>query len=396
MSLTAIRTHARQVYVPTVLVRLSEGMLAATLPLYLLDNGLSASRSSIVLASVGFGSLVAAIPMGMLLARHKVRDVLRWVGAIAALALVAVGAVPVTLAALVPLRMIAGLTQLSWLKGQETYLFRRLDPITRGTSMAGLAATNRTAYLVGPIVGGAAARLWSYEAAFALAAASTVLGVVLLLVAPVVPAVRMGFETMDRPVKMRAVAAAHLRPLVLVGVGQLCVGAVRLGYVTLVAFQGSAVGLSTTEVGLVLSLTFLIDLALFPVAGRIMDVHGRLHAIVPSFLLLSIATALVSVPTSLAGMLVVAVLAGTGNGLSNGTLFTLNSDLAPPEAPGQFLAMVGFLAAAGDLVGPLLVGTVTDAFSLATAGIAVAALGAVGVAIFVLGIGETRHLAHAP
>jgi MFS family permease len=393
---SAIKTYARQVYLPSALVRAGDGMLAAALPLWLLQEGLSASLSSLVLAAGGAGAVVAVLPMGALLARHPVRDILRWVGMVAAIALALLAAAPVAVVLLLALRMVGGGSQIAWMKGQETYLFRRLDPIRRGRSMSALAATNRVAFLVGPALGGFIAREVSFDACFLAAATSVAIGTTVMLPSPAIEAARLERMPEQRPHAIRDVIAAHRRTLVLLGAGQLCAGALRLGFVTLLAFRGDAIDLSATQVGLTMSTAFLFDLLLFPVAGRIMDLRGRLHAIVPAFGLLAIAAAAVGMADSYGQLLAVGVLGGIANGLSNGTLLTLNSDLAPADAPGQFLAAVGFVAALGDVVGPLLVGAMTDALSLGAAGIATAALGLTGVGLLWFGVGETRHLAHAP
>ncbi len=396
MPFSAIRTYARQVYAPTALVRMGEGMLVATLPLWLLDEGLSVSRSSVVLAAAGAGAVVAVLPFGALLARRPVRDVLRWVGGAVVIALLALAAVPVVIPLLVVIRMVCGGGQLTWMKGQETYLYRRLDPARRGRSMSALAATNRVAFLVGPVLGGFMARLGGFDAAFIAAAGVVLAGVAMMVLAPIVPAVRMERTADQKPHGMRAIMRSHRRVLLLLGAGQLCVGALRLGFLTLIAFRGSALGLSPSAVGLAFSIAFLFDLLLFPVSGRIMDLRGRLHAIVPAFGMLAVAASLVGSAGSLTQLVAVAALGGIANGLSTGSLLTVNSDLAPAHAPGQFLAAVGFLAAIGEITGPLVVGTLTDLLSLQAAGLVTGVVGLVGVALFWFGVGETRQLADQP
>ena len=75
-----------------------------------------------------------------------------------------------------------------------------------------------------------------------------------------------------------------------------------------------------------------------------MDRWGRRVVAVPSMFLLGLAHALLPLATTIAGLAVVAMLMGLGNGLSSGLIMTLGADVSP-ALPGPQAA--GLPAAAG-------------------------------------------------
>ncbi len=80
---------------------------------------------------------------------------------------------------------------------------------------------------------------------------------------------------------------------------------------------------------------------------------------------------------------------GVGNGLSAGTMLTLGSDLAPADAPGQFLAAMAAMQDSGKIIGPLLVGWMADTVGLGASAAALGVAMIVGLAWIVVLIGET-------
>ena len=89
------------------------------------------------------------------------------------------------------------------------------------------------------------------------------------------------------------------------------------------------------------------------------------------------------------GVVVAGALIGVGNGLSSGTMLTLASDLAPQESPSQFIAGFSAIQDGGQMVGPLLVGVVADAFGLGTSSMFLGVLLLAGVGLIVMTVGET-------
>ena len=79
---------------------------------------------------------------------------------------------------------------------------------------------------------------------------------------------------------------------------------------------------------------------------------------------------------STAGLLLVGLLMGVGNGMSSGLVMTLGADLAPPGQRPVFLGVWRMFSDAGNGVGPFVIAGVTAA---ATLGVGIAAMGAVAL-----------------
>ena len=131
------------------------------------------------------------------------------------------------------------------------------------------------------------------------------------------------------------------------------------------------------------------DLALFPVAGYVMDRFGRLFSLVPAFGLVTVGLVMLGFAESATPVIVAGMVIGIGNGLGSGSMLTLASDVAPAEAPGPFLAALAAIRNSGRIIGPISVGFVGAAFGLGGSAFVLAGLMVVAVAWIVVLLGET-------
>ena len=120
-----------------------------------------------------------------------------------------------------------------------------------------------------------------------------------------------------------------------------------------------------------------------------MDRLGRKWAIVPSFLIQALGMSLVPLTGSFLGLLLAATLIGFGNGFSSGSMMTLGADLAPENARGEFLGVWRLIGDVGSSGGPLIVGSIADAFALPVTALLMAGAGLMAGAVFGLLVPET-------
>ena len=262
--------------------------------------------------------------------------------------------------------------------------------------MALFGGTTRSAFLVGPVVAGAVAEFAGFPSAFLVAAVTTSVGALPLIVLRREEAQgtmiteqqqaepnRSSPKTTGRP-SLRP----HLRSLTLAGFGQVLVIAARSGRFVVLPLIGESVGLSPADVGLLIGLGGLADLLLFPVAGFLMDRFGRLYAIVPAFSFMGAGLFVLAAASTGLTVTVAAIIIGIGNGLGSGTMLTLSADLAPAESPSGFLAALGTIRDAGKVAGPLAVGIITEAASLSVSATVMGATALAAAAVIAFGIGE--------
>ncbi len=389
------------VYLPCFFINGGTAMLVPLLPLYLADVGLSESLLGLVIAAAGIGGMVSQIGWGRLIDRVGENTVLIMsVGVI--VFSVAVFGVIGSAVALAALRLFGGAGSAGWVLSRQTFLTHATDPTTRGKAMALFGGTTRSAFLVGPVIAGAVAEFAGFPAAFLVAAITTAVGALPLIFLRQRDGEDRTFrrtaDSQEKPKAARPSLRPHLSNLALAGSGQVLVIAVRSGRFVVLPLIGESVGLSPTDVGLLIGLGGLADLLLFPVAGVLMDRFGRLYAIVPAFTLMGAGLFLLATATTGLAVTIAAVVIGIGNGLGSGTMLTLSADLAPPDAPSGFLAALGTIRDAGKVAGPLAVGVITDVASLSVSATVMGATALAAAGVIAFGIGETldKSPAHVP
>ena len=383
----------RSVYVPSVMLAVGEGMLVPVLPLYVAATGAPFWLVGVVLAAESLGMLIGDVPAGALLRRldRKVTMLLgvAMVGcAVAAMAFVE-GVVSVLL-----LRLLAGLGAALWGISRHTFLTTAVPARQRGRAIAAFGGAQRVGLLAGPALGGVVAATGGYDAAFltygGIAAAAFAVCAVFLERAE-----RPGLVPSRHVGALAAIAAVvrdHGRVLAVAGAGQFMAQGIRSGRkIVLPLFGATVLGLSVEQVGWIVSIGAAFDVALFPLAGWVMDRYGRKHAIVPSFLMQAVGMALVPLAGGFVGLAAAAALIGFGNGLSSGTMMTVASDLAPDDAVGEFIGVWRLLGDGGAMGGPIVVGALADLLTLPLATVAIASVGVGAALTFAYGVPETRR-----
>ena len=85
----------------------------------------------------------------------------------------------------------------------------------------------------------------------------------------------------------------------------------------------------------------------------------------------------------------VAAIAGGGNGFSSGLVMTLGADNAPADLRGPFLGVYRMVTGFGDILGPIVTGSLSQALSLKLNASITAAVGFFGAFWLILTVKET-------
>lgn len=382
----------RSVFAPTIMLAFAEGMLVPVLPLYVASLGVPFWWVGLVLAAEAIGMLIADLPAGALLGRID-RKVAMLLGivllGVAALALARADGVVQVFA----LRLLAGLGETLWGISRHAYLTGAVPLRQRGRMIAAFGGATRIGMLAGPALGGVIAATGGFRATFLAYAAVAALAFLFSLVfLERAPAPARAASAGRGGGMWAAVWRGQVRTLAAAGVGSLMAQAIRAGRrIVIPLFGATMLGLDVQQVGWIVSAAAAFDVSLFPVAGWLMDRFGRKWAIVPSFTLQALGMALVPLADGFGTLAAAACLIGLGNGLGSGTIMTLGSDLAPPEAVGEFLGVWRLIGDGGSMGGPVLVGALADVLSLPLATLAIAAVGAGAALTFAFGVPETLH-----
>ncbi|HET8986541.1 MAG TPA: MFS transporter [Trueperaceae bacterium] len=387
------------VYVPTAIFSLCDGLLVPTLPLFVASFEVSLATVGLALAGEAVGMLLADLPAGWLLGRVAPKVAMLTGGLLTACAVLLTTIAP-TLALVVVLRVIAGAGLALFSLSRHAYLAHATRSADRGRAIAIYGGINRLGVFIGPAVGGALAALVGLRAPFLLYGV-LILGA-LVLVMFFIPSeadigTRHGRPDAPPAQRRREALRASSTTLANAGFGQILGQAVRAGRRVLIPLYAAQVlGLDVAAVGIIVSVSGLIDMLMFYPAGWLMDRRGRKHAIVPCFIVMGLGIAMVPLASGFWLLMLAGIVIGVGNGLGSGTMMTIGADLAPREAMGEFLGIWRMIGDVGMVGGPVLIGAVAQSLSLGSAATAVAGLSFGAALWFAKRVPETLERTQRP
>ncbi len=376
------------VYVPSLLMAISQEALTILLPLYVVELGASPALAAVIVGLRGVGVLLFDVPAGMLVARFGDKPVL-----LGGLVLILAGLL--TLGVATDLRWLGlaavalGSGNAAWMLGRQSYLADTCAPQELGRAIAAMAGLQRGGALIGPIVGGAIASFADYPTAFLAGAASAVVaaGTVLAFARVVDVHHEPGDSSLSGTIR---VLRRHAKVFATAGVGALVLQLMRATRQLLVPLFGQAVGLDVAAIGAVYSLGTVVDISLFYPSGILADRFGRKWSAVPSMTIYSIGLALLPLASGFYTLLAATLLLGFANGIGTGVVMIIGADLSRASGQqGQFLGLWRLIGDVGVSVAPLMSGVLVGAVSLGAASLAVAGIGVAGSLLMGLCVAET-------
>jgi MFS family permease len=376
------------VYVPSLLMAVSQEALTILLPLYVLELGASAVFAAWVVFLRGFGILLFDVPAGMLVARFGDKPVL-----LGGLALLLAGLLTLGLTAnpwALGIASIAlGSGHAAWMLGRQSYLADVCARHELGRAIAAMAGLQRGGALVGPVAGGVIAGWAGYPTAFIAGAASAVIAGVLVVVfaRDVESHVPHGDVGVAGTVR---VLRTQWREFATAGTSALVLQLMRATRQLLVPLFGQSAGLGVSAIGLAYSVGTVVDIAMFYPSGVLADRWGRKWSALPSMALYTLGLALLPLAGGFYSLVAVAVLLGFANGVGTGVVMIIGADLArASQQQGQFLGLWRLIGDLGISLAPLLSGVLVDVAGLAAASLAIAGIGLAGSLVMAFLVAET-------
>jgi MFS family permease len=248
---------------------------------------------------------------------------------------------------------------------------------------------NRIGNFIGPVVGGYLGQHVGLESAFY---AQAVMG--LGAAAMMFLVVREGSGAEDltgRGLGHRLLQTTieHRGVFLRAGLPVMTLSLLRQARQVFMPLWGDEIGLDVSQIGLLTSISYLVDAAVFYPSGWIMDSLGRKWAGVPCLAILALGLLILPLTHDFASFTIVAVLTGVGNGFGSGINMTLGADFAPEDRRGEFLGVWRLVSDVGQAGGPLVIGVLTGIGSLAIASAASGGIGVLGTAALLLFVPET-------
>jgi MFS family permease len=353
------------VYAPAALLAFGQGMLLTILPLYAASIGTSYGIAGLIVAAAALGTLITDVPAGAVLTRIGLRRAMM-VGTL----LVSISTMALALSdpiwLIISLRAIAGVGTALWGLSRHAFIAAAVHPAERGRAISVFGGINRIGVLAGPAAGGLLVSAAGFDVGFV--AAGVMSGAALIVAMKYIRVDTHDARAVsgrDRWSLVRKVIKENGRDLGAAGLAQTFAQMVRAGRQFIIPVYGSAVlGLSAAEIGVIMTIATILDVAMFVPAGILMDRWGRKTASVPSFAIMAIGIALIPLTSSYVELLIAACIIGLGNGIGSGSMMTLGADLAPRGATGEFLGIWRLIGDAGGFLGPIAVGAIAASTSL--------------------------------
>ncbi|HLF12422.1 MAG TPA: MFS transporter [Gammaproteobacteria bacterium] len=378
------------VYVPSLLMAISQEALTILLPLYVLELGASPAFAALIVGLRGIGVLLFDVPAGMLVARFGDKPVLLGGLGLILSGLLVLGFTAEPLA--LGLAAVAlGFGHAAWMLGRQSYLADTCATHELGRAIAVMAGLHRGGALIGPLVGGLIAGFADYPTAFIAGAACAVVAAALVLAFTrhVAPSHDQGDNSLAGTLR---VLRSQRQVLATAGISALALQLMRATRQLLVPLFGQSLGLDVAAIGLAYSLGAVVDISLFYPSGVLADRWGRKWSAVPSMTLYALGLAVLPLATGFYSLLAATMLLGLANGLGTGVVMIIGADLArQSRQQGQFLGVWRLIGDLGISIAPLLSGVLVDAASLAAASLTVAGIGFAGSLVMILLVAETLH-----
>ncbi|SPF69496.1 Sugar transporter, conserved site [Propionibacterium ruminifibrarum] len=370
------------VYGPTVLASIGFGAVIPLVAIQARALGASVGVAAFITALTGIAQVIGDLPAGTVTDRigEKYSIVLACLVDAAAMAVVFCSGSLVVLALAV---FCHGLTGSVFGLARQTYLTERVPLGWRARAMSTLGGVMRIGWFVGPLAAAAIVNRWGLTAAFAFAAAMSLVAAAVTLTMPTLPGEEPGLagirqRNRGEHARTLSVLRRNRHVLLTLGVGCLALQLVRAVRQTIVPLWCEAHGISAATTSLIYSMSMGCDVLLFFPGGFIMDRLGRRWVTLPAICTMSIGLLVLPLTHHVGTIVLVAALLGLGNGVSSGIIVTLGADASPVRGRAQFLAGWRLFADSGNALGPLVVSGVASLAGLPVSALTVGGIGLLG------------------
>lgn len=330
------------------------------LPLYAASLGASYSLVGLVIGVYGITQLILRVPQGVLSDRwHRRRLFVIMALGISAISALGMWLVP-NIYALLFFRSLSGVAATAWVI--FVVLFASYFSVSESPKAYGIMnSLGFIGQMVGMFAGGLISEWMGWSATFALAALGGVAGFALSFAVP--ENVTLG----KAPLQIAEIPGIISDASLLTAAGmailvQLVVYGTMFGFVPVAARN---LGASNFELGLLTTLTVVPAIAASFFAGTwFLRTIGRKQSLILGFAFLGISAAAVPFLTNLYELYLLQMIGGFGRGLLFPLLMVLSVQSIDDSRKATGMGVFQSLYAAGMFIGPVVVGLVSDSFSL--------------------------------
>jgi len=278
-----------------------------------------------------------------------------------------------------------------WDLTRLTYIRNNIPIEIRGRVLSGMGGLFRLSRIIGPLAGGFLITFFGYKYMFFFQAILIFLAIILIIF--LLRGNRASvFESKNEPLSyLKQHLFKNRRNITAATIGIIGISILRVSRDFILPLWADHIGITITALGMATSISAIVELSLFYPAGWIMDNIGRKWTIVPATLIMTSAFMLVPLTSTFSGFLIIITMINIGNGLASGINMTLGTDLAPSKSPGQFLGLWRFFSDGAMATGPLLIGFISNSFSLGVSPIVIGSMGFFTAAVMMKFMDRMKH-----
>ncbi len=392
----------------TFLVMAGQGVVSPVTPLFAKDFGVSTTMVGLTLTVFAAARLVLNVPAGIIADRFGRRVLLIGGPIITSIGMFGSGAAG-DIWTLLAWRFVAGAGSAFYMSGALVYLIDIAGP----DRMSRYVATNQWALslgvALGPGLGGLIADRYGLASPFQVVGALAIVAAV--YAARRLPETRSMADTSagaddttaegttdDAPVTSRSAARTLLwsGPFLALAATTMTIFMIRAGArAVLVPLRAdTALGWGPSEIGLVFTLTGAMTLFTLLPAARFADRVGRRHLILFSGVMAGLGPMLIASSTAPTVFVLGNVVMSLGTGTAGPAPSAFAADITPAHIRGLGVAIYRSAGDVGFLLGPFLLGWLSDETSIGTALVVAGALVAAAGAAFM--VTQRHHPAAGP
>ncbi len=378
----SLRTMAVKVYSPSLLYGLGLGAVTPIIALSALGRGASVATAALVVTLVGVGSLISNIPAAVLTTRFGERIAMVAAAGWASLGMV-LGIIPSNLGLFAVGVTMLGMAGAVFNLARQTYLAEAVPLQFRARAMSSLGGVMRIGVFIGPFAATLAMNWLGIAGAYWVGMVAMAVSMVVCLWIPDLTA-RAPVEAGQNRAggSMWSIAKDQWRILLGIGLGIVCISAVRSTRQVVLPLWGENIGLDAATISLIYGFSGAIDMLIFYPAGKVMDTRGRVWVAVPCMAVMSVALFLLPLTHGFATMLAVAMVLGFGNGIGSGIVMTLGADYSPVAGRPKFLGLWRLLSDTGAMIGPVLLATLVAVATLGAGVWMISGISLLGAGLF--------------
>jgi MFS family permease len=353
------------------------GIVGPVLPLYARSFGVGAALVGSLITAFGIARILMNLPAGSLAERFGRRPLLILGPLVTCVAALLTGLAG-QFEQIVLFRFLQGLGSSAHTTAAMITLADITDSKTRGRAMSLYQGSLLVGQSFGPTVGGFAAEHFGYRAPFFLyAGLALIASLWALAMVPETKGLALAKATAARgkaaqeKVSSWKIIKELLRDpsFVLVSLVTFTIFFTRTGSrsTVLPLFGHDRLGLGPAELGMMLTVAALLNLATINLSGIMSDRWGRKVVIVPACVLSGSALFAFTLSQSYAFFLFSGALLGIGTGMAGPSPAAYVADIAKPGRTGVTMGLYRTISDVGVSVGPILLGGMADQLGYAPA-----------------------------